>query len=281
MGFSIGSRSEAKQQIRHGLRVGSCFATSYWRDCLLKSDEAKQRLPFRDMNKLIVGSTINIPYTLKVGVELQKGSPFREEALGLIYWESRLKADLQLKLFFFSFLLFSLTANVILDPETAHPGLSLSMDRKNVTGIVINQYLPQNPKRFQNGQYVLGYQGFSTGRHFWEVTVGNDWGWAVGIAKKSVNRKNYIRLCPEEGMWQFGKWEGKYKAILSQECSELPLTTNLKRIRVSLNFEGGQVTFFDAETAALLYTFSEAALAGETLLPSFLLNNYACLTLAP
>ncbi|XP_025032652.1 tripartite motif-containing protein 15-like isoform X3 [Python bivittatus] len=68
---------------------------------------------------------------------------------------------------------------------------------------------------------------------------------------------------------------------LQKGYTKLPLTTDLKRIRVSLNCEGGQVTFSDAETAALLYTFSEAALAGETLLPSFFLNNYACLTLAP
>ncbi|XP_025032651.1 tripartite motif-containing protein 15-like isoform X2 [Python bivittatus] len=128
-------------------------------------------------------------------------------------------------------------ANVILDPETAHPGLAFSKDHKDVRAVVKDQCLPQNPKRFEIWRFILGCQGFSTGRHCWEITV------------------------------------GRY--------TKLPLTTDLKRIRVSLNCEGGQVTFSDAETAALLYTFSEAALAGETLLPSFFLNNYACLTLAP
>ncbi|XP_025032648.1 E3 ubiquitin-protein ligase TRIM7-like isoform X1 [Python bivittatus] len=172
-------------------------------------------------------------------------------------------------------------ANVILDPETAHPGLAFSKDHKDVRAVVKDQCLPQNPKRFEIWRFILGCQGFSTGRHCWEITVGSEWGWAVGVAKKSVNRKDLISLGPEEGIWQFGKWKQGYSVNFPPGYTKLPLTTDLKRIRVSLNCEGGQVTFSDAETAALLYTFSEAALAGETLLPSFFLNNYACLTLAP
>ncbi|XP_015746844.1 thaicobrin-like [Python bivittatus] len=172
-------------------------------------------------------------------------------------------------------------ANVILDPDTAHPALRLSEDSKNVIEVPEYQYLPKNPTRFENWQYVLGCQGFSTGRHFWEVTVGYEGGWYVGVVKKSVNRKDDIHPCPEEGIWEIGKWGGTYQANGYPENPKLPLTKNPKRIRISLNCEGRQVTFFDAQTAALLYTFSEAPLAGETLLPSFYLYNDACLTLSP
>ncbi|KAM6472524.1 zinc finger protein RFP-like [Liasis olivaceus] len=169
-------------------------------------------------------------------------------------------------------------ANVILDPDTAHPCLALFEDFKSVRGIVEDQCLPENPKRFEKWRYVLGHQEFSTGRHFWEVTIGVEGGWTVGVARKSVNRKDDISPSPKEGIWQFGRcrWKSQDNFL---ECPKLPLTKNLRRIRVSLNCEGGQVAFFDAQTAALLYTFSEAALAAETLLPSFYLENEACLTL--
>ncbi|KAM6473954.1 uncharacterized protein PHA67_006545 [Liasis olivaceus] len=198
---------------------------------------------YRDISVFLKGVTKQFRDTLEVGVELQK-------------------------------------ANVILDPDTAHPGLILSKDRKSIRAVQ-DQCLPKNPERFENWLYVLGCQGFSTGRHFWEVTVGDKEVWAVGVARKSMNRKDYIILCPEEGIWEVGKWAGKYRANFPPKYPTLPVTKNLKRIRVSLNCEGGQVTFFDAKTAALLYKFSEAPLAGETLLPSFSLNNNDWLTLSP
>ncbi|XP_025033234.1 thaicobrin-like, partial [Python bivittatus] len=147
--------------------------------------------------------------------------------------------------------------NVVLDPDTAHPRLVLLEDRKSIRAAVEDQCLPKNHERFENWLYVLGCQGFSTGRHFWEVTVGKEEEW-------SVNRKDYIEVCPEEGIWEVGKWEGKYQANLPQESPEMPLSKEPKRIRVSLNCEG-------------ICTFLEA---GETLLPSLLCIN-ACLTLSP
>ncbi|XP_025032786.1 butyrophilin subfamily 3 member A3-like [Python bivittatus] len=203
-----------------------------------------------------------------------------EEALGLTYWESRLKADLQLKLFFF-FLLFLLTANVILDPDTAHPCLTISKDHKSieVREDLGDPSLPKNPERFENCQYVLGCQGFSTGRYFWEVNVGDKEVWAVGVVRKSVERKYWTDISPDAGIWEIQKVEGRYTASFSNKSLDLP--QNARRIRVSLNCEGGQVTFFNAETAALLYRLSEALFAGETLLPSFYLGDNASLTLSP
>ncbi|XP_063152439.1 E3 ubiquitin-protein ligase TRIM39-like [Candoia aspera] len=175
-------------------------------------------------------------------------------------------------------------AKVILDPGTAHPCLAVSEDRKSVRYVVEKQDLPQNPERFEHWCYVLGCQGFSRGRHFWEVTLGDgDQGlavWAVGVAKKSVNRKGDITSGPEGGIWEIVKYKTKYEACIPPEYPELHQTKEPKRVRVSLNCEGGQVAFFDAQTAALLYTFSDAPWAGEILLPSFFPSNGAYLTLS-
>ncbi|KAM6472523.1 zinc finger protein RFP-like [Liasis olivaceus] len=172
-------------------------------------------------------------------------------------------------------------ANVTLDPDTAHPCLTISKDHKSieVREDMGDPSLPQNPERFENWQYVLGCQGFSTGRYFWEVTVGDKEVWAVGVVRKSVERKDMTDISPDEGIWEIQKVEGRYIASFSNKSLDLP--QNARRIRVSLNCEGGQVTFFNAETAALLYRVSEAPFAGETLLPSFYLSEDACLTLSP
>ncbi|XP_015678710.1 E3 ubiquitin-protein ligase TRIM39-like [Protobothrops mucrosquamatus] len=172
-----------------------------------------------------------------------------------------------------------LEVNVIVDPDTAHPGrLDISEDKKSIKAVkpVKAKYPAANWKRFEYNPYVLGCQRFSTGRHFWEVIVGDTAGWRVGVANKPVNVTN-VDL--QTRRWQIGLWEGTYRIFSPSVCSELVLTEKPTRIRISLNCEGGQVSFFDARTAALLHTFSDASLVGETLLPCFFLRDGACITL--
>uniref|UniRef100_A0A8C6V7S8 Zinc finger protein RFP-like n=1 Tax=Naja naja TaxID=35670 RepID=A0A8C6V7S8_NAJNA len=169
--------------------------------------------------------------------------------------------------------------NVILDPETAHPDyLEISKDRKSARGLkpVKEINAVPNCNRFESNPYVLGCQKFSTGRHFWEVIVGDKTGWRVGVANKPLNLTD---VDEQTSHWQIGECGGKYKAICPSGCSDLVLTERPTRIRISLNCEEGQVAFFDARTAALLHTFSDASLVGETLLPCFYLCEGACMTL--
>ncbi|XP_039192549.1 zinc finger protein RFP-like [Crotalus tigris] len=169
-------------------------------------------------------------------------------------------------------------ANVSLNPRTADPGvLVISKDQKSVKRVEPERliYADPNRKRFVPNPYVLGCQRFSTGRHFWEVTVGDTAGWGVGVAKKPV-KETYVDM--QTSQWVFRKWGEKYMAS-SPSYSEFVLTEKPTRIRISLNCEMGQVSFFDTGTAALLHTFSDASLVGETLLPSFSLIEDASLTL--
>ncbi|XP_053235399.1 tripartite motif-containing protein 10-like [Podarcis raffonei] len=166
-------------------------------------------------------------------------------------------------------------ANVTLDPDTAHPCLILSEDGKSVRREYKDEALPDNPERFSDWPCVLGCEGFTAGRHFWEVNMGSEELWAIGVARKSMGRKGLFSLRPERGIWAVGKWHGKYKACTSPHCSPLSLSEEPRRIRVTLDYEGGYVSLSDADSGAELHTFSGALFFGETLLPFFCLWGYA------
>nr|XP_056722802.1 E3 ubiquitin-protein ligase TRIM7-like [Euleptes europaea]XP_056722805.1 E3 ubiquitin-protein ligase TRIM7-like [Euleptes europaea] len=171
-------------------------------------------------------------------------------------------------------------ACVTLDPDTAHPGLLLSEDWKSVRDGEKAQSLPSNPERFSTYTAVLGREGFTAGRHFWEVLVGSEERWAVGVARESVRRKGRITFGPERGIWAVGKWCGHYRASIKGQYHPLSLTREPKRIRVCLNYAGGRVAFFDADRGALIHEFSGASFSGETLLPFFWVNSKAHLKLS-
>lgn len=185
---------------------------------------------------------------------------------------------------FFSFLFppasTTLAADVILDPDTSQAWLILSDDHKSVRVGHKRQDLPDNPERFYYWFCVLGSEGFTEGRHFWEVTVGGEDEWAVGIARKSVRRKDRFAFSPEEGIWTVGKWNGQYRVFNPPDYTPLSLSQELRRIRVTLSCAEEQVSFSDPDTGVHLYTYSRASFHGETLLPFFWVDGEAHLRLS-
>ncbi|XP_067321488.1 zinc finger protein RFP-like isoform X1 [Anolis sagrei] len=165
-------------------------------------------------------------------------------------------------------------AHVTLDPDTAYPRLILSEDRRRVTRGVKWQRLPDNPERFNQLPLVMGQEGFTGGRHFWEVLVKNGELWYVGVARKCVQRKGFIPYVPGAGIWRVGKSGSR------GEPRSLTLSEEPKRVRVTLNYEGGRVAFYDADSAALILEYPPASFSGETLLPFFYLFIwYTCIPL--
>ncbi|XP_062978497.1 E3 ubiquitin-protein ligase TRIM7-like [Elgaria multicarinata webbii] len=172
-------------------------------------------------------------------------------------------------------------ANATLDPDTAHPRLILSEGHKSMKWGYNSQDLPNSPERFDHHDFVLGCEGFTAGRHFWEISVGSEGDWAVGVARKSVRRKGLLDFSPKEGFWVLRYGGGVYRACDPPLFPPVSLNGELKGIRVFLNCDEGQVSFYDADRGTLLYAFSGASFAGETILPFFHVWGKAHLSISP
>ncbi|KAM9648491.1 E3 ubiquitin-protein ligase TRIM7-like [Morphnus guianensis] len=143
---------------------------------------------------------------------------------------------------------------VTLDPETASPYLILSKDRKTVWLGDGQQNLPDSPKRFTGSPSVLGSQGFTAGKHYWEVEVGDGDSWAVGVAVESVQRKESLSMAMGK-IWALRlDWNHQYTA-LHMPPAPLALKQEPRRIKVHLDYEVGQVTFYNAQNGMQILQF--------------------------
>ncbi|XP_069075379.1 E3 ubiquitin-protein ligase TRIM58-like [Pleurodeles waltl] len=166
---------------------------------------------------------------------------------------------------------------VTLDPDTAHRSLTLSEDGRRVGWTGIPQPRPDNPKRFTGFPCVLGREGFTSGRHYWEVQPLREGGWSVGVAQESVRREGRIKDSPEGGVWGVWQWgDGQYWALTSPQTLLRTRQRPLK-LGVYLDYEGGRLSVYNADTWEHLYTFNDSFTGG--LHPYFLVAAGAVLRL--
>ncbi|XP_074927716.1 butyrophilin subfamily 1 member A1-like isoform X3 [Chelonoidis abingdonii] len=145
--------------------------------------------------------------------------------------------------------------DVTLDPDTAHPNLVLSEDRKRVRDGDKRQDLPDNPERFDYCYCVLGAEGFAGGRHYWEVEVGDKTDWYLGVCRESVSRKGKVTATPGNGYWVVWLWDGGYEAGTSSPTSLL-VSARPSRVGIFLDYEAGEVSFYNVTDRSHLFTFT-------------------------
>ncbi|KAG1948310.1 E3 ubiquitin-protein ligase TRIM39 [Pimephales promelas] len=153
--------------------------------------------------------------------------------------------------------------DVTLDPDTAHPDLILSDDAKQVRDGDITQKLPNTPQRFDRYILVLGKEGFSSGRFYFEVQVKGKTAWDLGVVRESINRKGEITLSPSDGYWTVWLRNGnEYKALADPRVS-LCVRVKPQRVGVFVDYEEGLVSFYDVESSSHLYSFTHQSFTGK------------------
>uniref|UniRef100_A0A8C9WDG3 E3 ubiquitin-protein ligase TRIM39-like n=1 Tax=Scleropages formosus TaxID=113540 RepID=A0A8C9WDG3_SCLFO len=158
--------------------------------------------------------------------------------------------------------------DVTLDPWTANPWLDVSADGKQVKDGDKQQCFPDNPERFDTAPCVLGKEGFSSGRHYWEVEVVGKTAWDLGVARVSVKRKGVVRLSPEDGFWTVCLRRGNEYRACDEQAVLLHLHEKPRKLGVYVDCEEGQVSFYNVDARSHIYTFSGYNFT-EKLLPLF------------
>uniref|UniRef100_A0A8C0RPJ5 Butyrophilin subfamily 1 member A1 n=1 Tax=Canis lupus familiaris TaxID=9615 RepID=A0A8C0RPJ5_CANLF len=151
--------------------------------------------------------------------------------------------------------------DVTLDPDTAHPHLSLSEDSKSVRLEDSRQELPEKPERFDSWPCVLGCETFTSGRHFWEVEVGDRADWAVGVCRENVVKKGFDPMTPENGFWAVELYGNGYWALTPRR-TPLPLVGPPRRVGIFLDYESGDISFYNMTDGSPIYAFSNASFSG-------------------
>lgn len=155
---------------------------------------------------------------------------------------------------------------MILDPGTAQRNLVVSDDGRQVKYEERKIAHAEGPKRFSPALFVLGREGYVSGRHYWEVDVGRKTAWTLGVVRSGARRKGEIKLSPEGGYWCLWLKNGEVKALASSRLP-LMLPSQPSKVGVFLDYDGGQISFYDVKARLHLYTFVDTF--SESLYPIF------------
>ncbi|KAM6471382.1 E3 ubiquitin-protein ligase TRIM58-like isoform 2-T2 [Liasis olivaceus] len=158
-------------------------------------------------------------------------------------------------------------ASVTFDPETANPYLLLSEDLLSVQVVDQKQDLPKSLSRFETCTCLMGREQFTSGKHYWVVCVDHKSSWTLGVCNESVSRQGIFTPSPAIGFWTVWLRNGDEYAALTSPLTELVLRSSPKLIGIFLDYEAGEVSFYNGDTGSHIFTFSDSF--SETLRPYF------------
>lgn len=147
------------------------------------------------------------------------------------------------------------TVDVTLDPKTSHPWLQLSEDQKKVQESLQEADVPPSPQRFSGWPCVLGWEGYLSGRRYWEVDIANNGYWRVGVTTASSKRHGRFPMKPSQGYWALWRSTRQFYACTDPE-TPLPLALVPRRLGIYLDYEEGQLSFYNGENKSHIFTFT-------------------------
>ncbi|XP_041426544.1 tripartite motif-containing protein 14-like [Xenopus laevis] len=148
--------------------------------------------------------------------------------------------------------------DLLLDINTAGDYVSVSGDMKFTSCSHTYQNHPQTPERFEVSQ-VLSDRSFSSGRHYWDVEACDSGDWMVGVAYPSIERKggDQAYIGQNNKSWCLRRWCNQYSVRHDSEEPCLAHDPSCGRIRISLDYEAGILSFYElSEPIRHLHTFT-------------------------
>ncbi|XP_036023084.1 butyrophilin subfamily 1 member A1-like [Onychomys torridus] len=157
--------------------------------------------------------------------------------------------------------------SVTLDPDSAHPILAISQDRMSVTWKDTTMCL-------DGLFYVLGTEGISSGRHYWEVKMkdGDSSKWILGVCREDVDRGGLYFESPEKGFWTVGRSSSGYWAYVDSGRAPLSFRQAPQSVGVFVDYTEGDISFYNMSDMSHIFSFHEASFSG-TLFPYFRLKS--------
>ncbi|XP_078075394.1 zinc-binding protein A33-like isoform X2 [Mustelus asterias] len=142
------------------------------------------------------------------------------------------------------------------DPRTANPKLRVSNLGQRLQYCEVQPQRPDTPERFTNHLSVFASTALSSGRYYWEVNVSEGADWILGVAAGSVNKKVCAVTSPDNGYWTIGHRSGGQYWAYDNERVVINPDLNVEMIGVYLDYEKGQLSFYDAEDMSHIHTFN-------------------------
>lgn len=147
------------------------------------------------------------------------------------------------------------TDKITFDPDTAHPRLALSADNTEMSTSEELQNVQDHPDRYDVVLAALGKTGFSTGRHYWEVSVAGKLCYHLGMASESAPRRGQITFSTTNGFWTIVRSkQGQYRAA-DRRTVTIPVKTHPLTLGIMLDYKKGQISFYDAGARHHMYSF--------------------------
>ncbi|XP_078542375.1 erythroid membrane-associated protein-like [Lissotriton helveticus] len=157
-------------------------------------------------------------------------------------------------------------ALVSLDLDTASSAQRIYSKGRSVTWTDGVCPTPHSPKALKHCCCVLGMGVFNSGRHYWEVGVQEWWKreeWVIlhrvmlGVGVVRVEREDDIAVSPEKRFWAVQQLDDGHYYPATSPLTRLSLRQPPLKLGLYLDYDGGLMSFYNADTWEHLYTFND------------------------
>ncbi|KAI4886325.1 hypothetical protein NFI96_009274 [Prochilodus magdalenae] len=139
---------------------------------------------------------------------------------------------------------------VVLDPNKAHAGFSISDD---LACVGKSRRKRRGAVTCRRNRIVLGSEGYTGGFHCWDVEVGDIQHWTIGVCDGTAAKRPVKQFSFRNGFWGLSR-EGDICKVLGSAgfCEELRRMPRTVRVKLGYHFMRRTVSFFNASDGSLI-----------------------------